>query len=187
VTTESLNGTLVKPDVIVFDSGSATGYDPPDLPFQDQTPIHPHQRLILETNRLDLDVRVIDLLAPIGKGQRGLLVAPPRTGKTVLLQKIANSILCNHPECHLFVLLIAERPEEVTDARARVQGTPAEVLGATFDKEPAEQRRVAESALNRAKPLVETGSRDLGRWPLAVARAGGYTRTIIPLLPTIGP
>src|SRR5205823_5625472 len=95
-------------------------------------------------------------LAPIGKGQRGLIVAPPRTGKTILLQKIANSVLRNHPECYVIVLLIDERPEEVTDTRARVRGA-AEVIGSTFDRDPAEHRRAAEAVLTRAKRLVEAG------------------------------
>src|SRR5262249_33241504 len=98
-----------------------------------------------------------DLVTPVGKGQRGLIVAPPRTGKTVLLQQIARSILHNHPECQLFVLLIDERPEEVTDMRARVASAGAEVLSSTFDKEPAAHFRLAETVLHRTRRLVEGG------------------------------
>jgi transcription termination factor Rho len=102
-------------------------------------------------------MRILDLVTPIGKGQRGLIVAPPRTGKTILLQQIARSILHNHPECQLFVLLIDERPEEVTDMRAKVEGASAAVFSSTFDKEPAAHLQVAESVLQQAKRLVEAG------------------------------
>jgi transcription termination factor Rho len=102
-------------------------------------------------------MRVVDLITPIGKGQRGLIVAPPRTGKTILLQKIAAGILHNHPECHVFVLLIDERPEEVTDMRSKVGGATAEVVSSTFDREAGEHWRVAEGVLKRAKRLVESG------------------------------
>jgi transcription termination factor Rho len=102
-------------------------------------------------------MRVLDLLAPVGKGQRGLIVAGPRTGKTILLQQIAGGILRNHPECPLFVLLIDERPEEVTDMLDKVRGPTAEVIASTFDQEPQQHRRVAEMTLNRAKSLVEMG------------------------------
>jgi transcription termination factor Rho len=125
--------------------------------FHDLTPIHPCKRLILETGADDIELRVIDLLTPIGKGQRGLIAAPPRTGKTVLLQKIANAVLRNHSECQLLILLIDERPEEVTDMRDKVHGQACEVIASTFDREPTEHYRVAETVLNRAKRLVETG------------------------------
>jgi transcription termination factor Rho len=153
----TLNGTPVNPDLVVFGQKPTGRHEKPIIPFTDLTPIRPSKRLVLETGPNEIEMRVIDLLAPIGKGQRGLIVAPPRTGKTVLLQKIANSILHNHPECQLFVLLLDERPEEVTDMRANVAAA-AEIVGSTFDKEPAEHRRVAEVVLNRAKRLVETGN-----------------------------
>jgi transcription termination factor Rho len=153
MTVPNVNGTAVAPDLIVIDRGREAGRE--GIVFHDRTPVHPRSRLTLETEG-DLDTRVIDLLAPVGKGQRGLIVAPPRTGKTVLLQKLANSVLRNHPECHVIVLLIDERPEEVTDTRARVRGG-AEVVGSTFDREPAEHRRAAEAVLARAKRLVECG------------------------------
>jgi transcription termination factor Rho len=155
MTARTVNGTLVVPELIAMEGGLKT--DRPGIVFHDLTPIHPCQRLILETDPQDIELRVIDLFTPIGKGQRGLIVAPPRTGKTVLLQKIANSILHNHPECQLFVLLIDERPEEVTDTRNKVHGAGAEVIGSTFDKDPAEHCRVAETILTRAKRLVEAG------------------------------
>src|SRR5262245_10815836 len=102
----------VTPDLILVGRNVALRHDKPSVTFRDLTPIHPCKRLVLENTPLDIEMRVIDLLTPIGKGQRGLIVAPPRTGKTILLQKIANSILKNHPECHAIVLLIDERPEE---------------------------------------------------------------------------
>jgi transcription termination factor Rho len=147
----------VNPDLVVFTHASNHRQDRPAIRFQDLTTIHPCKRLVLETGPDDIAMRILDLMTPIGKGQRGLIVAPPRTGKTVLLQQIARSIRHNHPECRLFVLLIDERPEEVTDMRAKVEGVGAEVLSSTFDKEPASHVRVAESVLNRAKRLVEGG------------------------------
>jgi transcription termination factor Rho len=149
--------SAVIPDLIVAGRGPTTRPSRPTILFTDRTPIHPCRRLVLETGPSDIEMRVIDLLTPIGKGQRGLIVAPPRTGKTVLLQKIANAILKNHPECHLFVLLIDERPEEVTDMRAKVQGAGAEVISSTFDKDPKQHSHVAETTLTRAEHLIETG------------------------------
>lgn len=120
--------------------------------FDNLTPLHPDERLMLEYDLSDLSTRVMDLMTPIGKGQRGLIVAPPRTGKTVLLQKIANSITTNHPEVVLIVLLIDERPEEVTDMQRSVKG---EVISSTFD-EPAQRHvQVAEMVIQKAKRLVE--------------------------------
>src|SRR5437763_517580 len=155
--TTLVTNAAVAPDLIVLDRHSSRHADKPGILFRDLTPIHPCHRLVLETGPHDLDMRVIDLLTPIGKGQRGLIVAPPRTGKTILLQKMANSVLRNHPECRLFVLLIDERPEEVTDMRDKVRGATVEVIGSTFDREPAQHRRVAEGVLNRARSLVESG------------------------------
>jgi transcription termination factor Rho len=155
----------VNPDLVVFDHDASSGQDTagnrrqdrPVIRFQDLTTIHPCERLVLETGPDDIAMRILDLVTPIGKGQRGLIVAPPRTGKTVLLQQVARSILRNHPECQLFVLLIDERPEEVTDMRAKVEGAGGEVLSSTFDKEPAAHFRLAESVIQRAKKLVEAG------------------------------
>jgi transcription termination factor Rho len=153
MTDRTLNEFPVTPDVIVGKNGPARS----GVRFSELTTIHPERRLVLETGPDDLAMRILDLLAPVGKGQRGLLVAPPRSGKTILLQQIARSVLRNHPECTLFVLLIDERPEEVTDMRSKVKGASAEVFGSTFDREPADHFRLAETVLNRAKRLVETG------------------------------
>ncbi len=125
--------------------------------FEDLTPLHPDERLTLETTRDEIATRVVDLVTPVGKGQRGLIVSPPRAGKTVLLQKLAQSILRNHPECYVIVLLIDERPEEVTEMRRRVTGPLAEVVSSTFDAPAQEHIRVAEIVLEKAKRLVECG------------------------------
>jgi transcription termination factor Rho len=120
--------------------------------FENLTPLYPNERLMLETVNTDISTRVMDLLTPIGRGQRGLIVAPPRTGKTVLLQKIANSISANSPEVKLIVLLIDERPEEVTDMERSVNG---EVISSTFDEPPERHIQVAEMVIEKAKRLVE--------------------------------
>ncbi|MEU0631376.1 transcription termination factor Rho [Streptomyces sp. NPDC005989] len=122
--------------------------------FRDLTPLHPRQRLRLETPSGGAAMRLVDLVAPVGKGQRGLVVAPPRTGKTVLLQQIAAAVAANHPECHLMVVLVDERPEEVTDMRRSVRG---EVLASTFDRPAKEHIALAELAVERARRLVEQG------------------------------
>jgi transcription termination factor Rho len=122
--------------------------------FAHLTPLHPRERLRLETTPAGLATRLVDLVAPVGKGQRGLIVAPPKTGKTVILQKLADAIADNHPECHLMVVLLDERPEEVTDMRRSVRG---EVLASTFDRPPAQHIALAELAIERAKRLVELG------------------------------
>ncbi|MGC8971298.1 MAG: transcription termination factor Rho [bacterium] len=120
--------------------------------FDDLTPIYPIERLVMEADPKDITTRMIDLIAPLGKGQRGLIVSPPKAGKTTVLKKIANSIAINHPEVHLIVLLIDERPEEVTDMERSVNG---EVVSSTFDEPPEQHVRVAELVLERAKRLVE--------------------------------
>ncbi len=121
-------------------------------PFDDLTPIYPDERIQLEAHAKDLSTRLIDLIAPIGKGQRGMIVSPPKAGKTTLLKKIANSISINHKECNLIVLLIDERPEEVTDMKRSIKG---EVVYSTFDELPEHHAKVAEMVLERAKRLVE--------------------------------
>jgi transcription termination factor Rho len=141
----------------------AINYQEPDLltqkvVFDDLTPLHPNKRLKLETAPDELNTRVIDLITPIGKGQRGLIVAPPRTGKTVLLQKMANSIITNHPECYVIVLLIDERPEEVTDMSRSVKGPRVEVVSSTFDEPPERHVQVSEMVIEKAKRLVEYGT-----------------------------
>jgi transcription termination factor Rho len=125
--------------------------------FEDLTPLHPNKRLVLETTAEELPTRVIDMVTPIGMGQRGLIVSPPRAGKTVLLQKIALAIKANHPDCYLIVLLIDERPEEVTDMVRTVAGQNAEVVASTFDEPSSEHVHVADIALEKAKRLVEDG------------------------------
>ncbi len=122
------------------------------IPFEELTPIHPDERFLLETSPEEITTRVIDLVTPIGKGQRGLIVSPPRTGKTVILQKLANAIAVKNPDAHLIVLLIAERPEEVTEMKRLVRG---EVISATFDESPERHTQVAEIVMEKAKRLVE--------------------------------
>ncbi|MBM4152683.1 MAG: transcription termination factor Rho [Kiritimatiellaceae bacterium] len=124
------------------------------IPFENLTPLFPDERLCLETTPDEISMRVMDLATPIGKGQRGLIVAPPRTGKTVLLQKIANSISQNNPDSKLIILLIDERPEEVTDMQ---RTTKAEVLSSTFDEHPERHVQVAEIVIEMAKRRVENG------------------------------
>jgi len=138
----------------------AVNYDNPEiLPekivFEDLTPLFPTKRLLLETTAQELDMRVVDLITPIGKGQRGLIVSPPRAGKTVLLQKMANAVLKNSPDCTVIILLIDERPEEVTDMERNVPG--AEVVSSTFDEPTARHVQVAEMVIEKAKRLVEYG------------------------------
>ncbi len=125
--------------------------------FEDLTPLHPNTRLVLETTGDEMPTRVMDLVAPIGKGQRGLIVSPPRAGKTVLLQKIAFALKKNHPEAYLIVLLIDERPEEVTEMVRTVAGDNAEVVASTFDEPSSEHVHVSDIALEKAKRLVEDG------------------------------
>ena len=122
--------------------------------YEHLTPVFPNTRLTLETESEEFGTRVLDLFAPIGMGQRGLIVAPPKAGKTVLLQKIADGVTQNHPDAHLLVLLIDERPEEVTDMDRNVEG---EVIASTFDREPQRHVEVAETTLLKAKRLVESG------------------------------
>ena len=130
------------------DPGSVEG----QLGFDYLTPLFPEEHLRLETRAHEMSMRVLDLFAPIGKGQRGLIVAQPKTGKTILLQKIANAITANHPETHLIILLVDERPEEVTDMERHVK---AEVIASTFDQEPQRHVEVANIVLEKAKRLVE--------------------------------
>jgi transcription termination factor Rho len=133
------------------------GLPPDEYPrrnFDELTAVDPHERIVLETGREPLTTRVMDLLTPIGKGQRGLIVAPPRTGKTILLQHIAQAVTLNHPEMHLIMLLIDERPEEVTEMRRTVKG---EVVGSSSDRDTAAHIRTAQLVMERAKRLAEQG------------------------------
>jgi len=147
--------------------------------FDNLTPLYPDERLKMETGdptRKDLSARVIDLVAPLGKGQRALITAPPRTGKTVFLQNIAHSITSNHPECFLIVLLIDERPEEVTDMQRSVKG---EVVSSTFDEPATRHVAVAEMVIEKAKRLVEHG-RDVVILLDSITRLGRAYNTVVP-------
>jgi transcription termination factor Rho len=147
--------------------------------FDNLTPLYPDERLKMEIEnptKKDLSPRVIDLVAPLGKGQRGLIVAPPRTGKTVLLQNIAHSVTANHPECYLIVLLIDERPEEVTDMQRSVKG---EVVSSTFDEPASRHVQVAEMVIEKAKRLVEHG-RDVVILLDSITRLGRAYNTVVP-------
>src|ERR1700704_6433156 len=147
--------------------------------FDNLTPLYPDERLKMEIEdptRKDLSPRVIDIVAPIGKGQRALIVSPPRTGKTVLLQNIAHSITANHPECYLIVLLLDERPEEVTDMQRSVKG---EVISSTFDEPASRHVAVAEMVIEKAKRLVEH-SRDVVILLDSITRLGRAYNTVVP-------
>ncbi|AQT48535.1 N-terminal [Bartonella choladocola] len=147
--------------------------------FDNLTPLYPNERLKMELNdptNKDMSARVIDLISPLGKGQRALIVAPPRTGKTVLLQNIAHSITANHPECFLIVLLIDERPEEVTDMQRSVKG---EVVSSTFDEPASRHVQVAEMVIEKAKRLVEQG-RDVVILLDSITRLGRAYNTVVP-------
>ena len=125
--------------------------------FDDLTPLHPDKRVVLETANPDVNMRVIDLISPIGFGQRGLIVSPPRAGKTILLQKMAKAALTNFPECYVMMLLIDERPEEVTDMERQIKGPNCEVISSTFDEASARHIQVSEMVIEKAKRLVEYG------------------------------
>ncbi|NJO54092.1 MAG: transcription termination factor Rho [Bacteroidales bacterium] len=147
--------------------------------FDNLTPLYPDERFKMEVDNptsKDLSARVIDIVAPLGKGQRALIVAPPRTGKTVLLQNIAHSITTNHPECYLIVLLIDERPEEVTDMQRSVKG---EVISSTFDEPASRHVQVAEMVIEKAKRLVEH-SRDVVILLDSITRLGRAYNTVVP-------
>ena len=123
--------------------------------FEDMTPIFPNERIRLETSGASIAMRVMDLMSPVGKGQRGMIVSPPKAGKTTLLKEVAKSIKKNSPEMHLIILLIDERPEEVTDIREAIEGPNVEVIYSTFDELPEHHKRVSEMVIERAKRLVE--------------------------------
>ena len=148
--------------------------------FDNLTPLYPDERFKMEVadgvSKKDMSARIIDLVAPLGKGQRALIVAPPRTGKTVLLQNIAHSITTNHPECYLIVLLIDERPEEVTDMQRSVKG---EVISSTFDEPATRHVQVAEMVIEKAKRLVEHG-RDVVILLDSITRLGRAYNTVVP-------
>ncbi len=167
---------LLRVNTINFEEPEKTRHK---VHFDNLTPLYPDERLEMEVDDptlKDKSSRVIDLVAPLGKGQRGLIVAPPRTGKTVLLQNIAHSISANHPECYLIVLLIDERPEEVTDMQRSVRG---EVISSTFDEPATRHVQVAEMVIEKAKRLVEH-SRDVVILLDSITRLGRAYNTVVP-------
>ena len=167
---------LIKLNSINFEDPDKTRYK---VNFDNLTPLYPQERLNMEMEvptEKDKSSRVIDIVAPLGKGQRALIVAPPRTGKTVLLQNIAQSIATNHPECYLIVLLIDERPEEVTDMQRSVNG---EVVSSTFDEPAARHVQVAEMVIEKSKRLVEHG-RDVVILLDSITRLGRAYNTVVP-------
>jgi transcription termination factor Rho len=138
-------------------SGQDPNTLPQKVPFDDLTPFHPKDRLRLTTDPAELSTRVVDLVSPIGFGQRGLIVSPPKAGKTILLQKLAKAVLQNHPEVYVIVLLIDERPEEVTDMERQVKGPNCEVISSTFDEPASRHIQVSEMVSEKAKRMVEYG------------------------------
>jgi transcription termination factor Rho len=167
---------LLKVNTINFDDPEKIRHK---IHFDNLTPLYPTKRLKMEIDNpttKDISPRVIDLVAPLGKGQRALIVAQPRTGKTVLLQNIAHSVTANHPECYLIVLLIDERPEEVTDMQRSVKG---EVVSSTFDEPAARHVQVAEMVIEKAKRLVEHG-RDVVILLDSITRLGRAYNTVVP-------
>ncbi len=167
---------LVKVNTINFEDPEKTKHK---VHFDNLTPLYPDERLemeIADPTRKDFSARVIDIVSPLGKGQRGLIVAPPRTGKTVLLQNIAHAVATNHPECFLIVLLIDERPEEVTDMQRSVKG---EVVSSTFDEPATRHVQVAEMVIEKAKRLVEHG-RDVIILLDSITRLGRAYNTVVP-------
>ncbi|MCC7476654.1 MAG: transcription termination factor Rho [Pirellulales bacterium] len=125
--------------------------------FDDLTPVHPDARIVLETSPEEVEMRVVDMIVPIGFGQRGLIVSPPRAGKTILLQKMAKAVLTNYPEAYVIMLLIDERPEEVTDMERQIKGPQCEVISSTFDETSARHVQVSEMVIEKAKRMVEYG------------------------------
>ncbi len=145
---------ILKVEAINYEAPEAI-YD--KVPFDELTPIFPNERILMETTRDNIEMRILDLITPVGKGQRGLIVAPPRTGKTIILQKMANSILTNQPDAYVIVLLIDERPEEVTDFKRSILSERREVVSSTFDEPASRHIQVAEMVLEKAKRMVEYG------------------------------
>jgi transcription termination factor Rho len=159
----------------------AVNFEPPERKsertfFENLTPLYPQEKFQLEYAPEELCTRVIDMMAPIGKGQRALIVAPPRTGKTMLLQALANAVMANHPDVFLIVLLIDERPEEVTDMQRSVKG---EVISSTFDEPPQRHVQIAEMVIEKAKRLVETG-RDVVILLDSITRLARAYNTVVP-------
>lgn len=165
-TGDTVNGVIRKPKdgekyFALLKVNKVNGLDPALMAdrvnFDNLSPLHPNKKFNLEFNPTVVSTRIMDLFTPIGKGQRGLIVAPPKVGKTVLLKEIAQAIIANHPEAHLMILLIDERPEEVADMKRTVRGTGAEVISSTFDESAERHVQVAEIVLEKAKRMVEAG------------------------------
>ena len=159
----------------------AVNSEPPEsaktrILFDNLTPLYPTKKIILEREPSEVSMRIMDLICPIGKGQRGLITSPPKAGKTILLQKIANSITLNHPEIYLIILLIDERPEEVTDMQRSVK---AEVVSSTFDEVPERHVQVAEMVIEKAKRLVEY-KKDVVILLDSITRLGRAYNTVVP-------
>jgi transcription termination factor Rho len=141
----------------------AINYQDPDsaaqrVAFDDLTPVHPEERIVMETTKDEIEGRVVDMIVPLGFGQRGLIVSPPRAGKTILMQKMAKAVLVNFPEAYVIMLLIDERPEEVTDMERQVKGPNCEVISSTFDEPSSRHVQVAEMVIEKAKRMVEYGT-----------------------------
>ena len=163
---------------------SINGFHPSEGPkrynFEDMTPVFPDERLRLERPGGSMAMRIVDLVSPIGKGQRGMIVSPPKAGKTTLLKDAAKSILRNNPEMYLIILLIDERPEEVTDIKEAIQGSNVEVIYSTFDEQPEHHKRVSEMVIERAKRLVES-KKDVTIFIDSITRlARAYNLTVPP-------
>ena len=165
-TGDTLKGVIRKPKdgekyFALLKVSSVNGKDPlamvDRIPFERLAPLHPEKKFVLEFDPAVVSTRIMDMFTPIGKGQRGLIVAQPKVGKTVLLKEIAKALIANHPEAHLIILLVDERPEEVADMRRAVKGTSAEVISSTFDESAERHVQVAEIVLEKAKRLVECG------------------------------
>ena len=148
--------------------------------FEDLTPIFPNKRLSLETGKTSTAMRIMDLMSPIGKGQRGMIVSPPKAGKTTLLKQVALSVRKNNPEVHMLILLIDERPEEVTDIKEAIEGTHVEVIYSTFDELPEHHKRVSEMVIERAKRLVEHGKDVMILLDSITRLARAYNLTVAP-------
>ena len=148
--------------------------------FEDLTPIFPNKRLSLETGKTSTAMRIMDLMSPIGKGQRGMIVSPPKAGKTTLLKQVALSVRKNNPEVHMLILLIDERPEEVTDIKEAIEGANVEVIYSTFDELPEHHKRVSEMVIERAKRLVEHGNDVMILLDSITRLARAYNLTVAP-------
>ena len=148
--------------------------------FEDLIPIFPDERLSLECGKTSTPMRIMDLMSPIGKGQRGMIVSPPKAGKTTLLKQVALSVRRNNPEIHLLILLIDERPEEVTDIKEAIEGKNVEVIYSTFDELPEHHKRVSEMVIERAKRLVEHGKDVMILLDSITRLARAYNLTVSP-------